>query len=125
MNIIELVSFLTVQQKVQIMILDYYLEGSYDYVDNYGNILHNMPKNNDWKQCLNSFNAKYDELSVLITEQTQEPTEAPAQAEATEPKETLEILKETQKPDVDLVIYSLDSTDNLKKCLILSLKTSL
>ncbi len=30
-----------------------------------------------------------------------------------------------QKPDVDLVIYSLDSNAKLHKCLILSLKTSL
>jgi len=37
----------------------------------------------------------------------------------------IKVGEETQKPDVDLVIYSLDSTDNLKKCLILSLKTSL
>jgi len=40
-------------------------------------------------------------------------------------KVSLKVGEETQKPDVDLVIYSLDSTDNLKKCLILSLKTSL
>lgn len=32
---------------------------------------------------------------------------------------------ETQKPDVDLVIYSLNSSNDLQKCLILSLKTSL
>ncbi|RDU52144.1 hypothetical protein CQA49_08225 [Helicobacter sp. MIT 00-7814] len=32
---------------------------------------------------------------------------------------------EGQKPDVDLVIYSLDSNNNLNKCIILSLKTSL
>ena len=32
---------------------------------------------------------------------------------------------ETQKPDCDLVVYSLNEDDTLKKCLILSLKTSL
>jgi len=32
---------------------------------------------------------------------------------------------ETQKPDWDLVIYSLDDDKSLKKCMILSLKTSL
>ena len=32
---------------------------------------------------------------------------------------------ETQKPDCDLVIYSLNENNTLKKCLILSLKTSL
>jgi type II restriction enzyme len=32
---------------------------------------------------------------------------------------------ETQKPDCDLVIYSLNEDENLKKCMILSLKTSL
>jgi type II restriction enzyme len=32
---------------------------------------------------------------------------------------------ETQKPDCDLVIYSLNEDDSLKKCMILSLKTSL
>ncbi|TLD82660.1 hypothetical protein LS70_006735 [Helicobacter sp. MIT 11-5569] len=32
---------------------------------------------------------------------------------------------ETQKPDVDLVIYSLDSKNKLCRCIILSLKTSL
>jgi type II restriction enzyme len=32
---------------------------------------------------------------------------------------------ETQKPDCDLVIYSLNEDDTLKKCMILSLKTSL
>ncbi|MBD5168336.1 MAG: hypothetical protein HDT11_05555 [Helicobacter sp.] len=32
---------------------------------------------------------------------------------------------DTQKPDVDLVIYSLNSDNSLKSCLILSLKTSL
>ncbi|MDR1147824.1 MAG: BsaWI family type II restriction enzyme [Spirochaetaceae bacterium] len=32
---------------------------------------------------------------------------------------------ETQKPDCDLVIYSLDSKKSLKKCMIISLKTSL
>lgn len=37
----------------------------------------------------------------------------------------IQIGEDTQKPDVDLVIYSLDSTNNLHKCLILSLKTSL
>lgn len=33
--------------------------------------------------------------------------------------------EETQKPDVDLMIYRLDSKQNLASCLILSLKTSL
>lgn len=37
----------------------------------------------------------------------------------------IKVGEETQKPDVDLVIYSLDSAKNLHKCLILSLKTSL
>jgi len=32
---------------------------------------------------------------------------------------------ETQKPDCDLVVYSLNEDETLKKCLILSLKTSL
>ena len=32
---------------------------------------------------------------------------------------------ETQKPDCDIVIYSLDNDKTLKKCIILSLKTSL
>ncbi len=32
---------------------------------------------------------------------------------------------ETQKPDCDLVIYSLNEDDTLKRCMILSLKTSL
>ena len=32
---------------------------------------------------------------------------------------------ETQKPDCDLVIYSLNENEMLKKCMILSLKTSL
>ena len=32
---------------------------------------------------------------------------------------------ETQKPDCDLVIYSLNKDETLKKCMILSLKTSL
>lgn len=37
----------------------------------------------------------------------------------------IKVGEETQKPDVDLVIYSLDSKNSLKKCIILSLKTSL
>lgn len=37
----------------------------------------------------------------------------------------IKVGEETQKPDVDLVIYSLDSNAKLHKCLILSLKTSL
>lgn len=37
----------------------------------------------------------------------------------------IQVGEETQKPDVDLVIYSLDLANELKKCLILSLKTSL
>ncbi len=37
----------------------------------------------------------------------------------------IKVGQESQKPDVDLVIYSLDSTNEIKKCLILSLKTSL
>lgn len=32
---------------------------------------------------------------------------------------------ETQKPDMDLIIYSMDDNDKLNKCMILSLKTSL
>jgi type II restriction enzyme len=38
---------------------------------------------------------------------------------------TIKIGNETQKPDCDLVIYSLDKNKTLKKCIILSLKTSL
>ncbi len=38
---------------------------------------------------------------------------------------TIYVDGETQKPDVDLVIYSLAENDNIKKCAILSLKTSL
>ncbi|WP_082333528.1 BsaWI family type II restriction enzyme, partial [Helicobacter heilmannii] len=37
----------------------------------------------------------------------------------------IQIGEEYQKPDVDLVVYSLDPTGGLKKCLILSLKTFL
>lgn len=37
----------------------------------------------------------------------------------------IQVGEESQKPDVDLVIYSLNSQKSLKKCLILSLKTSL
>ena len=37
----------------------------------------------------------------------------------------IKVGEETQKPDVDLVIYSLNSNNNLHKCMILSLKTSL
>ncbi len=37
----------------------------------------------------------------------------------------IKVGEETQKPDVDLVIYSLDCNAKLHKCLILSLKTSL
>ena len=37
----------------------------------------------------------------------------------------IQVDEETQKPDVDLVIYSLDSTNHLHNCLIVSLKTSL
>ena len=37
----------------------------------------------------------------------------------------IKVGEETQKPDVDLVIYSLSSNNDLNKCLILSLKTSL
>lgn len=37
----------------------------------------------------------------------------------------IKVGEETQKPDVDLVIYKLDSANSLQKCLILSLKTSL
>lgn len=37
----------------------------------------------------------------------------------------IKVGEESQKPDADLVIYSLDSSNALKKCIILSLKTSL
>lgn len=37
----------------------------------------------------------------------------------------IKVGEETQKPDVDLVVYSLNSNNNLHKCMILSLKTSL
>ena len=37
----------------------------------------------------------------------------------------IKVGEETQKPDVDLVIYSLNSNNQLHKCIILSLKTSL
>lgn len=38
---------------------------------------------------------------------------------------TIKVDNETQKPDCDLVIYSLKEDESLNKCLILSLKTSL
>ena len=38
---------------------------------------------------------------------------------------TIKIGEETQKPDCDLIIYSLNKNNSLKKCIILSLKTSL
>jgi len=38
---------------------------------------------------------------------------------------TIKMGDETQKPDCDLVIYSLNKNNTLKKCIILSLKTSL
>jgi type II restriction enzyme len=38
---------------------------------------------------------------------------------------TINVDGETQKPDCDLVIYSLHEDNTLKKCMILSLKTSL
>lgn len=38
---------------------------------------------------------------------------------------TINVDGETQKPDCDLVIYSLNEDEALKKCMILSLKTSL
>jgi len=38
---------------------------------------------------------------------------------------TINVDGETQKPDCDLVIYSLNLDNTLKKCMILSLKTSL
>jgi type II restriction enzyme len=38
---------------------------------------------------------------------------------------TIKMGDETQKPDCDLVIYSLSKNSTLKKCIILSLKTSL
>ena len=38
---------------------------------------------------------------------------------------TIKVGNETQKPDCDLVIYSINKDDTLKKCIILSLKTSL
>jgi type II restriction enzyme len=37
----------------------------------------------------------------------------------------IEVDGETQKPDCDLIIYSLNNDNTLKKCMILSLKTSL
>lgn len=37
----------------------------------------------------------------------------------------IKVGEETQKPDCDIVIYSLNSDDTLKKCAIISLKTSL
>lgn len=37
----------------------------------------------------------------------------------------IKVGEETQKPDVDLVIYSLSADNSLNKCIILSLKTSL
>ena len=37
----------------------------------------------------------------------------------------IQVGEEVQKPDVDLIIYSLTSANTLKNCLILSLKTSL
>jgi type II restriction enzyme len=38
---------------------------------------------------------------------------------------TINVGNETQKPDMDLVIYSLKENEDLHKCIILSLKTSL
>jgi type II restriction enzyme len=38
---------------------------------------------------------------------------------------TIKMGDETQKPDCDLVIYSLNKNSTLKKCMVLSLKTSL
>ena len=38
---------------------------------------------------------------------------------------TINVDGETQKPDCDLVVYSLNENETLKKCMILSLKTSL
>ncbi len=38
---------------------------------------------------------------------------------------TIYVGEETQKPDMDIAIYSLDKNKNLDKCFILSLKTSL
>lgn len=38
---------------------------------------------------------------------------------------TIKVGEETQKPDCDIIVYKLDDYNNLKSCLILSLKTSL
>ena len=38
---------------------------------------------------------------------------------------TIKIGEETQKPDVDLIIYTKNKDESMKKCIILSLKTSL
>lgn len=38
---------------------------------------------------------------------------------------TINVGEETQKPDMDLAVYSLNEDESLKKCMILSLKTSL
>lgn len=38
---------------------------------------------------------------------------------------TIKVGEETQKPDVDLIIYTEKSNKDIKKCIILSLKTSL
>lgn len=38
---------------------------------------------------------------------------------------TINVDGETQKPDVDLIIYSLKENGDIKKCMIVSLKTSL
>lgn len=38
---------------------------------------------------------------------------------------TIMVDNETQKPDMDIALYSLNKDNSLKKCIILSLKTSL
>ena len=48
-------------------------------------------------------------------------SEVPALKELT----TIQVEDETQKPDMDLAVYSLNEDKSLKDCLILSLKTSL
>ncbi|WP_237418689.1 BsaWI family type II restriction enzyme [Helicobacter pylori] len=52
-------------------------------------------------------------------------TSKPSQVPNFEKISTINIGDETQKPDCDLVIYSLNDKKELKKCVILSLKTSL
>jgi type II restriction enzyme len=52
-------------------------------------------------------------------------TSRPASVPSFDKIAVINVDNETQRPDCDLVIYSLNEDDSLKKCMILSLKTSL